>query len=319
MAIQTADPAFNITYGAMQTKAVMRRHGVDISLAMPWLAGRGTEALGAPGSAIARADPFIVAEMDGQMTGVAIVPASEGLEGAAEKLYRKLLAVCGDFHLHRVWNYVPQINEYQAGLERYQQFNIGRWVAFEERFGRDLRSYMPAASAVGIGGDQLAVMFSAGRKRPVFFENPSQVPAYHYPPDYGPRPPGFARGVVIEEPDARTIFLSGTASIEGHRSIGAGDWALQFRTMMHNIETMMDRMEVPAALDVSGWRHGEILEGRLTCYLRHPESLSVMQEWLQEQTGLAEEQISYVQADICRAELDMEIEATIRVAPRASS
>ena len=88
---------------------------------------------------------------------------------------------------------------------------------------------------------------------------------------------------------------------------------MQFRTTLHNIETMMDRMGVPQALDVRAWERGEILEGGIKCYLRHPESLSVMQDWLEEHTGLTEEHIAFVQADICRAELDIEIEATVKV------
>ena len=314
MGVQTADSIFRVTFGTEQ--AALTRHdlgGVELRLPMPLLGGCATEVLRSHGAVTRQAGSFIVNECDDTLIGAAIIDGTEHLEESAEHVYRELLTLCDGWHLHRVWNYVPQINQAQAGLERYQQFNIGRWVAFEERFGRDLRSYMPAASAVGVGGNQLAVLFSAGKRRPVFFENPNQVPAYHYPPDYGPRPPGFARGVVIEGDGIRTIFLSGTASIEGHRSIGEGDWALQFRTTMHNIETMLDRMGLPEALDAESWMDGTIVEGGYKCYLRHPESLSIIQEFMLEQTGLADSQITFVQADICRAELDLEIEATVTV------
>lgn len=313
MAILTADSVFKAAYGADQSKLEINETRVDLRLALPWLAGRTEESIGSTTIRPRQEGAFVLGEEDGLLVGAVVVDVREHLEGTTEKIYRELLNHCHGWHLHRVWNYVPQINEMQAGLERYQQFNIGRWVAFEERFGRDLRSYMPAASAVGIDGHHLAIVFTAGRHRPVFFENPSQVPAYHYPPDYGPRPPGFARGVTIEGSDTRTIFLSGTASIEGHRSIGEGDWAMQFRTTLHNIGIMMDRMGVPEALDVQAWEDGRILDGGFKCYLRHPESLSVIQEWLHETTGLTEKQIAFVRADICRAELDLEIEATVKV------
>ena len=281
---------------------------------MPLLAGRSSEHWGNANATLRWIEPLLIAEHDDRIYGMALVEAEAALEQAAENLYRRLLQVCDGWHLHRIWNYVPQINSIQSGLERYQQFNIGRWLAFEEYFGRDLRSFMPAASAVGIGGSQLALLFTAGRNRPGYFENPSQVPAYHYPADYGPRPPGFARGVVVENADgSRGVFLSGTASIEGHRSIGGGDWAAQFRVTMHNLEIMLERMGVPAALRADAWESGEIRGGGFKCYLRHPESLSVIQEYLQEQTGLGEDQITFVQADICRQELDLEIEATILV------
>jgi chorismate lyase / 3-hydroxybenzoate synthase len=314
MTVHTAHSVFRITFGADHAELTRHEDGEpEVRLPLPWLAGQKTELLGVPDAILRDAAPFVLAERGDLLVGAAVVDASDNLEDAAEKTYRDLLSLCDGRHLHRVWNYVPRINEMQAGLERYQQFNIGRWVAFEERFGRDLRSYMPAASAVGIGGGRLVVLFSAGRRRPQFFENPSQVPAYHYPPDYGPRPPGFARGVVMDEPGSRTVFLSGTASIEGHRSIGADDWAVQFRTTMHNVETMLERMGVAHALDARAWQRGEILEGAFKCYLRHPESLSVIRESMHEMTGLTEEQITFVQADICRADLDLEIEATIKV------
>ncbi len=314
MAVHTADSIFKVTFGAERAElGVDVKRAAQLRLPIPLLAGLDTERFGVPGGVTRTEGPFMLAESGDLLFGAALIDASEHLEESAEKIYRDLLAICDGRHLHRVWNYVPQINQMQAGLERYQQFNIGRWVAFEERFGRDLRSFMPAASAVGIGGRHLAVLFSAGRRRPLFFENPAQVPAYHYPPDYGPRPPGFARGVVIDDGETRAVFLSGTASIEGHRSIGEGDWAVQFRTTMHNIETMMERMGVPESLDANAWARGEVLDGCFKCYLRHPESLSVIQEMFFEQTGLTGDHITFVQADICRAELDLEIEATIRV------
>ena len=198
MAILTADSGFKAGYGADETKLTISDQRVDLSLAMPWLAGRRDERIGAAALAPRKDGEFVLSEEDGLLVGAVVTNARENLEGTTEKIYRELLRQCHGWHLHRIWNYVPQINEMQAGLERYQQFNIGRWVAFEERFGRDLRSFMPAASAVGIDGDHLAIVFTAGRHRPVFFENPSQVPAYHYPSDYGPRPPGFARGVAID-------------------------------------------------------------------------------------------------------------------------
>ena len=45
------------------------------------------------------------------------------------------------------------------------------------------------------------------------FENPEQIPALQYPSAYGSVPPAFARGTLVERPDGRSWFLSGTASI----------------------------------------------------------------------------------------------------------
>jgi chorismate lyase / 3-hydroxybenzoate synthase len=313
MAVQTRDSQLTVTYGASCAEVAVLGEGLQVKLPMPWLAGPQIESIRFKDAKVSQNGAFVLATEEDLIFGAAMVDASEKLEGAAESTYRELLNLCTGWHLHRVWNYVPQINEHQAGLERYQQFNIGRWVAFEEYFGRELRSHMPAASAVGIQGGHLVTIFAAGREKPLYFENPAQVPAYHYPADYGPRPPGFARGVVIGEAGERTIYLSGTASIEGHRSIGEGDWAMQFRTTMQNIRTMLDRMDASEALQVENWKNGLIYEGNFKCYLRHPEFLSIIQESLFELTGLTDEQVTFVQADICRPELDLEIEATFKI------
>ena len=317
MAVHTSDSQLTVSYGAARAEVAVSGQGLQVKLPMPWLAGPQIESIRLKEAEVSRAGAFVLATQEDLIFGAAMVDASEKLEGAAESTYRKLLNLCKGWHLHRVWNYVPQINDHQAGLERYQQFNIGRWVAFEEHFGRELRSHMPAASAVGIQGGHLVTLFVAGKEKPLYYENPAQVPAYHYPADYGPRPPGFARGVVIGEEGERTLYLSGTASIEGHRSIGEGDWALQFRTTMQNIRTMMNRMDAPEALKVESWKNGLIQEGTFKCYLRHPEFLPIIQESLFEVTGLTEDQVAFVQADICRPELDLEIEATFKLS-RAS-
>lgn len=257
---------------------------------------------------------FRFLESKDHLHGAIIVTPDGRLEEPIRNAYSQLLEICTarGFYLHRIWNYVPRINETDHGLERYRQFNLGRWLAFEQRFGRDLRAYMPAASGVGIPGNEFILSFIAGKTHPVYLENPSQVPAYHYPSDYGPKPPSFARAVLVSEGGCTTGYLSGTASIEGHRSIGEGDWHTQFRTTMHNIEIMFDRMDMSEALQgpEAAARAG-IIRRDFKCYLRHPEALPVINEWLTEEVGLEEHQVTFLQADICRQELDIEIEAVV--------
>lgn len=280
-----------------------------LSIPLPLLEGQSDHVLSVPGGAAGWHGPLYVVENDDTLTGAAVVAMPDRMEEPTQEIFTALIDLCLEKKvlLHRIWNFVPRINEHHQGLERYRQFNIGRWMAFEERFGRDLRAYMPAASGVGVTGDHYILYFQAGRALPVYFENPSQVPAYHYPPDYGPRPPGFARGVVVQKGRTRTAYLSGTASIEGHTSIGEGDWHAQFRTTLHNMEIMFDRMKVPEALrSISAGQEREF-----KCYLRHPEALPLLRDWLSEQTGLQPSEVMYLQSDICRAELDIEIEGCV--------
>jgi len=282
--------------------------GIHLALPIPVLAGSRQVALPAPDSRSAKDGDIHVLVNHSELWGAIVLEASRRLERPAQSGYEQMLKVCRDhgMHLHRVWHFVPGINRVEEGLERYRQFNIGRWLAFEAFFGRDLRTFMPAASAVGVQGDDLIIIFRAGKTQPIYFENPSQVPAYHYPAEYGPRPPSFARGVVLSADERRTAYLSGTASIEGHRSIGEGDWHTQFRTTLHNMELMFDRMNMPAALRP---HTSAPCAGRdFQVYLRHPEALPLVQEWLFEATTLRPEEVRFLQADICRAELDLEVD-----------
>lgn len=247
-----------------------------------------------------------------RLLGAMIIPTPERLEEPLKDAYAQVLEACAQrqMHLHRVWNYVPRINEHNHELERYRQFNIGRWMAFEKHFGRDLRAHMPAASAVGITGDHTILFFIAGRTLPIYLENPSQVPAYHYPHEYGPKPPSFARGLLVQEPDLLTGYLSGTASIEGHLSVGEGDWHKQFRTTIHNMEIMLERMGMIEALRGQAAAEKAGIQLRdFKCYLRHPEAASLVLDWLMDELDVQESQVTLLQADICRAELDLEIEA----------
>ena len=50
-------------------------------------------------------------------------------------------------HAHRLWHFVPDINGSTAGLENYRVFNAGRRRAFDEFFGPQAESLMPADRA----------------------------------------------------------------------------------------------------------------------------------------------------------------------------
>lgn len=303
------EPSLQIRFGSAASELTSDGAVETLHLAVPLLSGRPAEALSLKGGRVRRSGRFVLIRNETHLIGAATVDAPDRMEDPVQEVYSEALAACREhgMYLHRAWNYVPGINAHTHGLERYRQFNIGRWLAFEKHFGRDLRAFMPAASGVGAHGTRFGLLFIAGTAHPLYLENPSQVPAYHYPTDYGPRPPSFARAVLIETGSEVTGYLSGTASIEGHRSVGEGDWHTQFRTTMHNIQIMFERMGMEGALQT-----GSAVEIRdFRCYLRHPESLPLIKEWLQEETSMDVSKISFLQSDICRAELDLEMEAML--------
>jgi chorismate lyase/3-hydroxybenzoate synthase len=310
----TDEPQILVQFGEKVSRISGSEDAGVLQLGVPWLAGKKQEVVALPKGRAGKSGNLITLENDSHLVGAATIDVSTRMEEPVHQIYREVLEACASrgMHLHRAWNYVPRINEVDHGLERYRQFNIGRWLAFEESFGRDLRSFMPAASAVGSEGNQFAVMFVAGKTQPQYLENPSQVPAYHYPADYGPRPPSFARAVLVKCSRETVGYLSGTASIEGHRNVGEGDWHLQFRTTMHNIQIMFERMGMAQALTPkSRGSQSKLVMRDFKVYLRHPEALPLVQEWLAEETGLAGDDVMFLKADICRAELDLEMEAVV--------
>jgi chorismate lyase / 3-hydroxybenzoate synthase len=310
MTISQGHAALQVTFNAEHVALNTTPEAANLQLPLPLLAGPNTESIGSPATKIWWDQDFLLTESETLLIGAIVIDAQNRLETPVERAYQALLHLTRGWHLYRIWNYIPNINEIRDGLECYQQFNIGRWTAFESCYGRHLRSYMPAASAVGLGGDKAVVVFKAGRSRPEYLENPSQIPAYHYPAEYGPRPPCFARGVVATCPEVRRAILSGTASIEGHRSIGQGDWARQFQTTQQNIEIMLNRMQVSAAWVPDLWPTHGIHSAHFKCYLRHPEALPLVRKAVRDSCG-QDHHFSYVLADICRSDLDLEIEGRI--------
>jgi enamine deaminase RidA (YjgF/YER057c/UK114 family) len=228
---------------------------------------------------------------------------------ATQRAYREILGTLdalGYPHLIRVWNYVPEINRDTHGIERYRQFNSARQAALLAS-GRPITGNVSAACALGAAGGPLVVYFLASHTAPTFIENPRQISAYNYPAEYGVRSPVFSRATVMHEPDAMTLFISGTASIIGHQTIHVGDTAAQTRETLTNIRALLEEANRVTGTD-------EFTLDALACkvYVRNPSELPVIQAELRAALGPSARAV-YLQADICRRDLSVEIEATAMV------
>lgn len=232
---------------------------------------------------------------------------AHALSRATEAAYRRIFALLdreGYPYLWRTWNYLAAINAEAQGLERYRQFNIGRHQAFAAR-DRLKRESMPAACALGFPAADLplSIAFLAGRTPPVAIENPRQMAAYDYPADYGPRSPAFARAVLAQLPGQQLLFVSGTASILGHATVHRGDMAAQMRESLANIAAVVAEADRVSALPAT-WRDAA---PAYRVYVRHAADYATAQAILQEVAG-SETTAIYLQADICRADLLVEVE-----------
>ena len=245
---------------------------------------------------------FGALEIDEAATG-------EPLTALATRAYRDVfgtLAETGCPHLLRLWNYLPGINADAGGLERYRHFNSGRQQAFIEA-GQAAFEGAPAACALGTQGGPLRVRFLAGRRPAVPVENPRQTSAYHYPRDYGPHSPTFSRAALADAGDGRVaLLISGTSSIVGHESVHVGDVAAQTRETITNLRAVIDSAERRCSARF------ELSTAACTVYVRHPHEAARIRHEFEAAVGAdspAARSAVLLQADICRADLHVEIEA----------
>ena len=250
-----------------------------------------------------RGGDLLYGVIDIDEAGVSPGPGCTPLRQAGFDAYARvfrLLDAQGLPHLWRLWNYMADINGESHGLERYRQFNMGRGDAFEAG-ARSVVGRVPAACALGVAGGPLTVAFLAGPTATVPIENPRQVSAFLYPDRYGPRSPTFSRAALAHPPGQEVLFLSGTASIVGHQTVHPGDVRAQTGESLDNIDAVL-------AVASSKARSGAFALGDLCyrAYLRHAADLPVVREVLAQRLGAAP--VAYVQADVCRADLLVELE-----------
>jgi chorismate lyase/3-hydroxybenzoate synthase len=225
----------------------------------------------------------------------------DSLESLAARAYTAIFEFTerqGYSHLWRVWHYFPQINDPEQGLERYRGFNVGRHEAFTAS-GRDIgENKVPAASALGSSSGPLVIYFLAGKQPGKAFENPRQVSAYHYPKQFGPRSPTFARAMLVTLGRQQCFMISGTASVVGYETLHQGDVQGQTRETLRNIRALLQ--QAPAA------NTGRIL---LKTYLRHEADLPQVRAQVEKEFGAGCKTV-YLQSNVCRSDLLVEIEGT---------
>ncbi|MFA6004778.1 MAG: hypothetical protein WC881_12010 [Elusimicrobiota bacterium] len=296
-------PPLRIAFGADAT-------GV-FDAGLPVLAGEAVENLFGSARPAGRAGPLALFQAGEWLLGAATMPLTADLDEVTHRLYTAIFQAARGRRLARIWNYVPGINEPDsAGLEKYRVFCRGRSLAFEEQFGSAFKTLLPAASAVGSKAAALTVVFAASSRQPRHVENPRQVPAYDYPHEYGPHAPSFARATVVPGPDRTAVFISGTAAIRGHATVAPHDLGQQLECTLENLREISGACGLGPDLDrAGGWvRHFKV-------YVRHAADQPRAAVMLEERLFAAQDRVSYLCADICRAPLLVEIEASLFQSP----
>ncbi len=218
------------------------------------------------------------------------------LEAATESAYTELLAFIkqtSQQNLLRFWNYVPAINKGLGDNENYKIFCTGRLKAFKAAGIID--ADFPAATAVGNITSGMTIYAISSKYKGVHHTNNKQQNAYQYPRQYGISSPSFARATSLEHPNGNLLFISGTASIIGHKTLHVGDLAAQLQTTKDNIFHLLDKTS-----------YGIDSIQTMKVYLRDKSCLEESKKSLDEDFPDAAK--IYTIADICRSDLLVEVE-----------
>jgi enamine deaminase RidA (YjgF/YER057c/UK114 family) len=223
----------------------------------------------------------------------------------------------------RTWYYLGSIvdDEAPGGPQRYKELNRARAAYYDgvsflgECVPPGLATaspVYPASTGIGTGGRSLWLAALAIKHAPaglvtVPIENPSQTAAFAYADRYGPKSPQFARAMAVAMPgQAAAIIVSGTASIIASESRHLGDVRAQTHQTLDNIATLVAEPNLARhGLTGLGATLDDLAQVRV--YVKRPDDCAAVAAACRERLG-AHVPILYVQADVCRPDLLVEIE-----------
>lgn len=232
------------------------------------------------------------------------------LEDCTFQCYREILNLIhelGYSSLLRLWNYFSDINSEAEEIERYKSFCVGRHKAFS--IIPDFERYLTAASAIGAHSESTFLVYFIAAKNPgVQIENPRQISAFHYPDQYGPRSPSFTRAMLKNWRNVSQLFISGTASIVGHKTLHEGNVLQQLEETFKNLQSLIDHVREVHQLGIR--KLDEI--SSLKVYVRHKQHYPLIEENMKQYIN-KDVPVLFLHGEICRDDLLVEIEGLANI------
>lgn len=243
---------------------------------------------------------------------------SSSIAEAAYSAYSRLFRVITSHNLGkivRIWNYIPNIIQLtsqaipQEDRERYRQFNAGRQAAWAESGPRahNGQPTYPAATGVGSYGGPLIVECLVSHQPVHYIDNPRQTPPYQYPAKYGTKAPAFARGSLHLPKSGPEFYISGTGSIVKSETIHKDDPQKQVREIFLNIQALISNQNLLPygkfnfeLQDLTGVR----------VYIKNRDHYAMIRQEVERTIG-SHRPIIYLNNDICRHDLALEIEGLV--------
>jgi len=218
----------------------------------------------------------------------------------------------------RQWNYIQGIIAENDGDQNYQIFNDVR-TKFYDKNG--LISHYPAATGIGIkeGGIILEVhaLKPTTEVQLAEIHNPLQVDAFAYSdkvlegkPIVGFKKktsPKFSRAKWLANENYAHILISGTASIHGEETIGLNDVEKQTYLTIKNIYQLIEKDHL-SKLNTNCKKAPQIFTN-VRVYIKNASDFDIVKKVCGEY--FTTPNIVYVEADICRENLLVEIEGCV--------
>jgi hypothetical protein len=212
----------------------------------------------------------------------------------------------------RQWNYLEDILGFDSDKQHYQEFNNVRSVFYGKAFEQ---TGYPAATGIGMNRGGVIIEFVALKSekavtKPV--DNPGQIAAHHYSKNVlvGDEcllktTPKFERARYLELFGKKLIFISGTASIVGEKTVGVGNPAEQTKVTIQNIQ----RLYSPGVLSGISEKKMGARYGHARVYVKNREDFHTIKRAFKSFYGNLP--VVYIIADICRKDLLVEIEGKV--------
>lgn len=259
---------------------------------------------------------------------------AEGLTiaGKASSAFSQLLSAflqldLGFNQIVRQWNYVERIYGFEQidaqQRQNYQLFNEARGEYYSRY--RTVPGF-PAATGIGVdfGGVTIECMAVSTDEnlKSVAICNPKQLNSYTYGQAVlkgepqrnkaGNQPPQFERARLLTNDQTSRLFISGTASIVGQETIGLNDVEKQTRVTIENMELLSAETNLRSYYPELACIPDRYAYVRV--YVKNEADIPVVQAICRNYFG--EVPMLVVKADICRADLLVEIEAELIATPK---
>ena len=247
-------------------------------------------------------------------------PFSEQVEEAYKLLEAILQREGMDFaNIARQWNYVENIlSIHDIGTEHIQNYQLLNDVRSRYYSKSQFRNGYPSATGIGMnsGGLVLEVYAIALGKdnRIVPLKNPKQVDAYHYSndvligdsleKDHKKTTPKFERAKYVDLNGVRTVYISGTASVQNEVTLGVNDVEKQTWVTIENIANLINGENIRKA----GINHiqGAPQYSFIRVYVKSKDDYEKVRKICDKYYGAVP--LHYLIADVCRDNLLLEIE-----------